>query len=125
MPYHEMLKIWQKDSLKSRFQTKNDFSKLSGEFKKLKMKMAFDGSYNQHVYSNFEKKAIFITSRVHPGETQASFSLEGLVHWLISDFPDAKTLRSKFIIYVIPMLNIDGVIHGNHRTDLAGFDGNR
>ena len=23
------------------------------------------------------------------------------------------------------MLNIDGVIHGNHRTDLVGLDGNR
>lgn len=31
----------------------------------------------------FDKQTIFITSRVHPGETPASFVLEGLVKFLL------------------------------------------
>ena len=81
--------------------------------------------YMNYILANLNKKALFITARVHPGETQASFSLEGMMNYLLSDIPEAKALRSKYIIYVIPMLNIDGVIHGNHRTDLTGSDLNR
>ena len=75
--------------------------------------------------ANYHKQCIFITARVHPGEPQASYSLEGIVFWLLSDDEHAKALRENNIIYVVPMLNIDGVIHGNQRTDLAGFDENR
>mmetsp|Transcript_29855 Transcript_29855/g.45594 ORF Transcript_29855/g.45594 Transcript_29855/m.45594 type:complete len:104 (+) Transcript_29855:2915-3226(+) len=78
-----------------------------------------------YIVANLHKKALFITSRVHPGETQASFALEGMVDFLISDSEEAKALREKYIIYVVPMLNIDGVIHGNHRTNLVGSDLNR
>jgi murein tripeptide amidase MpaA len=34
-------------------------------------------------------------------------------------------LRSKFIFKIIPMVNVDGVILGNHRVSLAGKDLNR
>lgn len=37
----------------------------------------------------------------------------------------AQKLRDKFIFKLIPMLNPDGVIHGNYRTNLAGYDLNR
>lgn len=68
---------------------------------------------------------MLITSRVHPGEVQSSFALEGLVEFLLSDSEEANEIRSKFIVYVVPMLNIDGVINGNQRTNLAGLDLNR
>lgn len=74
---------------------------------------------------NSQKKSIIISSRVHPGETQASFALEGMVNFLLSDNSRAKELRRKYIFSVIPMLNPDGVIQGNHRTCLAGYDMNR
>jgi len=44
---------------------------------------------------------------------------------MLSDCEEAKALRKNYIIYVVPMLNIDGVIYGNQRTNLAGFDLNR
>jgi len=68
---------------------------------------------------------MIITSRVHPGETQSSFALEGIVKFLLSDCVEAKQLRNQYIFYVVPMLNPDGVIHGNHRVDLLGYDMNR
>jgi len=74
---------------------------------------------------NSSKRAVIITARVHPGEVQASFAVEGMVNFLLSDHARAKELRKKYIFYVVPMLNPDGVIQGNHRTDLAGYDMNR
>jgi murein tripeptide amidase MpaA len=56
---------------------------------------------------------MIITSRVHPGETQASFALEGIVKFLLSDHHKAQQLRQNYVFYIIPMLNPDGVIHGN------------
>jgi len=69
--------------------------------------------YTNHLNYNFEKKAMIITARVHPGETQASFTLEGLLKFLLSDHPRAITLRKMYILYIVPMLNPDGVIMGN------------
>lgn len=34
-------------------------------------------------------------------------------------------LLETYDIYVIPMVNPDGVIHGNSRTNLCGYDVNR
>ena len=73
----------------------------------------------------FYKKAIVITSRVHPGETQSSFLVEGLINYLLSDEDEACEIRDKFVIKIIPMLNPDGVILGNSRSSLIGVDLNR
>ncbi len=34
-------------------------------------------------------------------------------------------MRNQFIIKIIPMMNPDGVINGNYRSSLSGFDLNR
>jgi murein tripeptide amidase MpaA len=65
------------------------------------------------------------TSRVHPGESQASHMVEGLINFITSDHPEAVEIRSKFVIKIIPMLNPDGVIFGNYRSSLLGVDLNR
>ena len=41
------------------------------------------------------------------------------------DNHEAQLLRDKYIFKIIPMLNPDGVINGNYRCNLAGFDLNR
>jgi murein tripeptide amidase MpaA len=43
----------------------------------------------------------------------------------VSDDEDAKYLRNNFVFKIIPMLNPDGVIIGNNRTSLSGYDLNR
>lgn len=47
--------------------------------------MSAETKYMEHLIMNWNKKAIVITSRVHPNECQASFSLEGMVSWIMSD----------------------------------------
>ncbi|CAF3391299.1 unnamed protein product [Rotaria sp. Silwood1] len=71
------------------------------------------------------KKGVVVTARVHPGETNASWMMKGLLDFLLSDSADAKVLRDNFIFKIIPMLNPDGVIVGNYRCSLSGRDLNR
>ncbi|XP_054569264.1 cytosolic carboxypeptidase 4 [Eptesicus fuscus] len=66
-----------------------------------------------------------ITARVHPGESNASWVMKGALEFLASSDPGARLLRENFIFKVIPMLNPDGVINGNHRCSLRGEDLNR
>ncbi|KAF7663631.1 hypothetical protein LDENG_00205750 [Lucifuga dentata] len=71
------------------------------------------------------KKAVVVTARVHPGETNGSWMMEGFLDFLLGDTNDAKLLRDTFVFKVVPMLNPDGVVVGNYRCSLAGRDLNR
>ena len=66
-----------------------------------------------------------ITCRVHPGETNSSWMMQGILDFLMSDTADAKLLRNLYVFKIVPMLNPDGVINGNYRTSLSGSDLNR
>jgi murein tripeptide amidase MpaA len=72
-----------------------------------------------------DRRAIIITSRVHPGESNASFIMHGILDHLIGDEDTAKYLRNNYVFKIIPMLNPDGVIIGNYRCSLSGQDLNR
>ncbi|XP_054632653.1 cytosolic carboxypeptidase 2 [Dunckerocampus dactyliophorus] len=71
------------------------------------------------------KKAVVVTARVHPGETNGSWMMEGFLDFLLGDSADAQLLRDTFVFKVVPMLNPDGVVVGNYRCSLAGRDLNR
>ena len=36
------------------------------------------------------KKVVVVTGRVHPGETNGSWMMKGLIDFLVSNSPDAK-----------------------------------
>lgn len=55
---------------------------------------------------------IFLSARVHPGETNASWVMKGTLEYLTSSNPSAQSLRESYIFKIIPMLNPDGVING-------------
>ena len=71
------------------------------------------------------RPAVVITARVHPGETVASFIMQGILDFLTGPSPEAEALRDTFVFKIVPMLNPDGVINGNYRCSLAGCDLNR
>ena len=73
-----------------------------------------------------ERRVVFISSRVHPGETPASWIMHGLLDFLTSPEEEvARQLRQQIVFNVVPMLNPDGVAAGNYRTSLSGHDLNR
>jgi cytosolic carboxypeptidase protein 2/3 len=68
---------------------------------------------------------VFLSARVHPGESNSSWMMKGLIEFLVSNAPEARVLREKFVFKIVPMLNPDGVINGNYRCSLCGSDLNR
>ncbi|CAK9117122.1 unnamed protein product [Durusdinium trenchii] len=71
------------------------------------------------------KKVVIVSARVHPGESNASWLVHGLIGFLLSSTAEAQVLRDNFVWICVPMLNPDGVICGNYRCGLCGTDLNR
>lgn len=77
-----------------------------------------------HTFKN--KKVVFISSRVHPGETPASFVLNGFLSTLLDRKSVVSiTLRRMYVFKIIPFLNPDGVYNGLYRSDTRGHNLNR
>lgn len=72
-----------------------------------------------------KKKAVILTASVHPGETNSFWIMKGFLDYILGDSGKAQLLRDYFVFRVVPMLNPDGVIVGNHRCSLTGQDLNR
>eukprot|EP00756_Hemistasia_phaeocysticola_P013248 Hpha_TRINITY_DN15262_c1_g12::TRINITY_DN15262_c1_g12_i1::g.64303::m.64303 len=72
------------------------------------------------------KKIVMLTARVHPGESAASYCIDGVIQLLLArDDPRGAALRENFVFKIIPMLNPDGVVRGHYRTDTLGVNLNR
>ncbi|KAF1772907.1 Peptidase M14, carboxypeptidase A [Phytophthora cactorum] len=56
-----------------------------------------------------------ISARVHPGEPNSSWMMQGMLDYLTGSSSGATVLRRNFVFKVAPMLNPDGVINGNTR----------
>lgn len=63
---------------------------------------------------SFHKRPIvFLTSRVHPCESNASWIMDGVLNFLLNENDErAVQARDRFIFKIIPMLNVEGVIYG-------------
>ncbi|XP_076379522.1 cytosolic carboxypeptidase 1 isoform X3 [Megalopta genalis] len=71
------------------------------------------------------RKVVFLTSRVHPGESNASWVMHGTLKALLSNNAYASSLRDDYIFKIVPMLNIEGVVNGCNRYGLTNEDLNR
>eukprot|EP01064_Diplonema_japonicum_P033192 TRINITY_DN6485_c0_g2_i1.p1 TRINITY_DN6485_c0_g2~~TRINITY_DN6485_c0_g2_i1.p1 ORF type:complete len:534 (+),score=84.34 TRINITY_DN6485_c0_g2_i1:57-1604(+) len=69
---------------------------------------------------------IVMSARVHPCETPASYILEGFLEKLLTDGDETfEQLRRRFVFYIVPCLNPDGVARGHCRNDVFGRNLNR
>uniref|UniRef100_A0A8C9ABF9 Cytosolic carboxypeptidase 1 n=1 Tax=Prolemur simus TaxID=1328070 RepID=A0A8C9ABF9_PROSS len=84
-----------------------------------------ESNYYEHICQFRNRPYVFLSARVHPGETNASWVMKGTLEYLMSNSPTAQSLRESYIFKIVPMLNPDGVINGNHRCSLSGEDLNR
>lgn len=95
-----------------------NFSRISKEPEQNKSRFK-----SKHFGESSYVPVVFLTARVHPGETPASFIMQTIIEFLLS--PAAKNLRKIAVFKLIPMINPDGVVSGNYRCSAQGHDLNR
>jgi hypothetical protein len=71
------------------------------------------------------KKTIWLQARDHAWESPTSFVAEGALKFAVSDDPEARALREKFILVFTPMVDPDGCALGRVRFNANGWDLNR
>lgn len=65
-----------------------------------------------------DKPVIVIIGRQHPGETHSSFIIHGFLNYLCSKEIICHKFRELYEIWLIPIINPDGVVCGNYRNNL-------
>lgn len=68
------------------------------------------------------KPVIVIVGRVRPTDTLSSIVIHGLLNLLFSQDPMVHKLRNNYEVWVLPMLNPDGVVVGNNSSNIEGKD---
>ena len=68
---------------------------------------------------------MLLTARHHCCEAMASYALEGFVAEALSDSPAAVEFRSRYTLYVVPFMDLDGAEAGDQGKNRAPHDQNR
>ncbi len=71
------------------------------------------------------REAVVLIGRQHPPETTGAVAFFVFAERMLADDPLAKRFRKRFGLLIIPMLNPDGVAHGQWRHNSRGVDINR
>lgn len=72
-----------------------------------------------------DSKIMIVIGRLHPPEVTGQFALQAFVESLCVDSEIARKFRKEYTIYVVPMMNPDGVDNGHWRHNSGGIDLNR
>jgi cytosolic carboxypeptidase protein 6 len=71
------------------------------------------------------KKMILVISRQHPPEVTGYFAMQAFIEKIADKSKLSKDFRKDWAIYVVPLMNPDGVDNGHWRHNLGGIDLNR
>lgn len=72
-----------------------------------------------------EKPAVWIHARQHAWESGSSWVARGFVEWLLSDADEAKRLRERAEIVIVPIMDVDRVVTGDGGKEADPNDHNR
>ncbi|KAG7213224.1 hypothetical protein KM043_002534 [Ampulex compressa] len=123
--YHRECAIKSLEGRRLDMLTISSFHNISAEREDRLMHM-FPNEDEQRPFKFWNKKIIFISARVHPGETPSSFVLNGFLNFILNrEDQIARHLRRLYVFKLIPMLNPDGVARGHYRMDTMGVNLNR
>ena len=78
-----------------------------------------------HIGSGKNKKMMMVISRQHPPEVTGYMAMKSFVENLTLDTKLAKKFREKYDVYIVPLMNPDGVDNGHWRHNMGGIDLNR
>ncbi|XP_076673005.1 cytosolic carboxypeptidase-like protein 5 isoform X3 [Andrena cerasifolii] len=123
--YHRECAIKSLEGRRMDILTISSFHNISME-REERLSNMFPEKNEQRPFKFWDKKVIFISARVHPGETPSSFVFNGFLNFLVNrDDQIAINLRRQYVFKLIPMLNPDGVARGHYRMDTQGVNLNR
>ncbi len=72
------------------------------------------------------RRTIWVTARQHPGESMASWWVEGFLGRMLDpDDARARWLLERAVVYLVPHMNPDGSFRGHLRCNAAGANLNR
>lgn len=72
-----------------------------------------------------DHKMIIVLSRQHPPEVSGYLAMKSFVETLSADNETTQKFRKEYNVYVIPLVNPDGVDNGHWRHNSGGIDLNR
>lgn len=72
------------------------------------------------------RRHVWILARQHPGETMGGWFMEGVLSRLLDpEDPVAQSLLEGAVFHLVPLMNPDGAVQGNQRTNARGRNLNR
>jgi cytosolic carboxypeptidase protein 6 len=72
-----------------------------------------------------DSKVMIVIGRLHPPEVTGQVALESFVESLCENTETAKRFRQNYTVFVVPLMNPDGVDNGHWRHNAGGIDLNR
>ena len=72
-----------------------------------------------------DSKIMIVIGRLHPPEITGTLALQSFVETLCTDSETARNFRKEYTVFVVPLMNPDGVDNGHWRHNAGGIDLNR
>ncbi len=72
-----------------------------------------------------KKKAVMVISRQHPPEVTGFLAMKSFIETLAGNSEKAQKFRKNHTVFVVPLMNPDGVDNGHWRHNMGGIDLNR
>ena len=103
---------------------KNLLGKSKGYWKQDEIGMSQSGRplirlANDYGSPGGRRHGLYLVARQHAGETPGSWAMHGLLEYI------SRGRRDQFVVWAVPLADMDGVLHGDYGKDNYPYDLNR